>query len=150
MYLSTKTYGHEEGFSVAFRQWRAQSHCSKLHGYALKIKFTFAARDLDERNWVADFGGFKTLKEMLRTMFDHTTLVAADDPELEWFKQAHEKKILSMVLIDSTGCEKFAELVYNVTEVWMQENGLSPRVKLVAVEVAEHGANSAVFSIGAQ
>ena len=52
MYNSTKTYGHDVGLSCSFRQWRAQSHCSKVHGYALSVKFTFAAEKLDERNWV--------------------------------------------------------------------------------------------------
>ena len=35
MYRSSKTYGHEIGLSAAFRQWRAQSHCRLIHGYAL-------------------------------------------------------------------------------------------------------------------
>ena len=36
VWRSTKTYGHEEGLSCCFRQWRAtHSHCRLLHGYAL-------------------------------------------------------------------------------------------------------------------
>ena len=36
-----------------------------LHGYSLQFKFTFEARELDERNWVVDFGGLKPLKAWL-------------------------------------------------------------------------------------
>lgn len=32
LYQSTKTYGHDRGFSCAFRQWRADSHCRLIHG----------------------------------------------------------------------------------------------------------------------
>src|SRR5688500_7012818 len=77
-YLSTKTYGHEVGFSCAFRQWRAASHCSLIHGYALSIAITFEAEQLDDNNWVVDFGGMGSFKEWLTQTFDHTLLVAWD------------------------------------------------------------------------
>ena len=35
IHRATKTYGHDLGLSVAFRQWRADSHCRYLHGYAI-------------------------------------------------------------------------------------------------------------------
>ena len=80
-YQSTKSYGHEMGFSCCFRQWRADSHCRLLHGYALAFKFIFESKTLDVRNWVVDFGGLKPLKAMLQDTFDHTLLVAEDDPK---------------------------------------------------------------------
>jgi len=88
MYLSTKTFGHELGLSAAFRQWKADSHCRFLHGYALAVKFTFAAEELDVRNWVVDFGGLKGLKQILEDTFDHKTLVASDDPLWEMLNHA--------------------------------------------------------------
>lgn len=48
-YKSTKLYGHEIGLSAAFRQWRAESHCRFLHGYALAVRFEFEADELDVR-----------------------------------------------------------------------------------------------------
>lgn len=56
-FFSIKKYGHERGLSAAFRQWRADSHCKFLHGYSLEFEFEFGAHELDERNWVVDFGG---------------------------------------------------------------------------------------------
>lgn len=144
-YYSTKTYGHDLGLSAAFRQWRADSHCRFIHGYALSFKFEFEAEELDVRNWVVDFGGLKNLKGMLEDTFDHKLLVAEDDPEIEWFKEAERRGIAEIVVVKAGGCEKFAELVYNVTEQWMIDNGFSPRCKLVSVEVREHGANSAIY-----
>lgn len=145
MFKSTKTYGHEVGFSCAFRQWRANSHCKYLHGYALKIHLEFEAETLDERNWVVDFGGLKSLKAELEETFDHKTVVAQDDPELGWFKEAHHRGILQLVVIPSVGCEKFAELVYNKANAWLEANSYTPRCRVSKVEVHEHGANSATY-----
>jgi len=144
-YLSTKTYGHEIGLSCAFRQWKAHSHCNKLHGYALGVKFVFATAEPDRCGWVVDFGSLKSLKQMLQDTFDHTVLVANDDPELEAFHMMNNIGIAKVVVLEATGCEAFAELIYNCTEVWLQDNGYAPRVVLHSVEVSEHGANSAIY-----
>ena len=145
MHLSTKTYGHEVGFSCAFRQWRAESHCRLLHGYALGFKFTFQAEELDCRNWVVDFGGLKSLKQILADTFDHTTIIAEDDPYLEAFKSMHHHGCCRLVVLPAAGCEMFAKYVYEVAEQWLIDAGFAPRCKLVSVEVSEHGANSAIY-----
>jgi 6-pyruvoyltetrahydropterin/6-carboxytetrahydropterin synthase len=86
-YLSTKTYGNDRGLSCTFRQWRSShSHCSLLHGYSLGIKLIFESETLDDRNWVMDFGGLKAFKEWSEYMFDHTLVVAHDDPHLPFFQ----------------------------------------------------------------
>lgn len=144
MYLSTKQYGHDIGLSACFRQWRAESHCNQLHGYALAVKFIFGAEELDVRNWVVDFGSLKSLKGMLEDTFDHTLIVAEDDPKLEVFKQLGEHGVARVVVVPSCGCEMFAEMIFECTEVWLKDNGYAPRVKLISVEVKEHGANSAI------
>lgn len=143
-FRSTKTWGNDRGFSCAFRQWRAtHSHCSLLHGYALGFKFIFEAETLDEMSWVVDFGGMDSLKETFTNLFDHTTIVATDDPEIEWFREAHTKGMLNLVELPAVGCERFADLAYRVTQQWLEDKGYAPRVFLVSVEVSEHGANSA-------
>jgi len=139
---STKTYGHEVGLTCAFRQWRAQSHCRFLHGYALAVHFEFEADELDVRNWVVDFGSLKSLKGWLSDLLDHTTLVASDDPEIETFRDLDRRGLIQMREIPSTGCEATAELIFRAAQVWLADNGYSPRVRLVSVEVREHGANS--------
>jgi len=145
-WLSTKTYGHNLGFSTAFRQWRAQSRCRLIHGYALSFKFVFATNELDARNWAVDFGGLKPLKQILEDTFDHKTIVALDDPEIEWFREGQRRGVLDLVELPAGGCEKFAEFVYEVAEQWLIDAGFSPRCRLVSVEVSEHGANSAIFT----
>ena len=143
-YASTKTYGHEVGLSACFRQWRAQSHCRLLHGYALAVRFEFEADELDARHWVVDFGSLKTLKGWLEATFDHKTLVAEDDPLLPLMREMAAAGLCEVVVVPATGCEAFVRLIFAAAEDWLARNGYAPRVRLASVEVREHGANSAV------
>lgn len=145
-YKSTKTYGHELGLSCCFRQWRAESHCRLLHGYALSIRLVFEAEELDVRNWVVDFGSLKSLKQMFVDTFDHKLLVAEDDPDKDDICALAGMGIADVIVVPAVGCEKFAEYVFGATEVWLQSNGYTPRVKLISAEVCEHGANSAIYT----
>ena len=144
-YISTKTYGHEVGLSACFRQHRAESHCHLLHGYALAVRFEFGSTELDVRNWVVDFGGLKPLKGMLEDTFDHTLLVAEDDPQREALVALEKLGLARVVIVPATGCEKFAELIFECTEQWLLDAGYGDRVTLLSVEVKEHGANSAIY-----
>ncbi len=144
-YRSTKTYGHEVGLSACFRQWRAQSHCRFLHGYALAVHVEFEADELDVRNWVVDFGSLKSFKGVLENTFDHKTLVAEDDPELETFKAMETLKLAQVVVVPATGCEAFAKLIFDYAEIWLADNGYSPRVRCTHVTVREHAGNSASY-----
>lgn len=146
MYVSTKTYGHERGYAVAYRQWRADSHCNLIHGYSLSFHFEFEADELDVRGWVVDFGSLRSLKDKLDDWFDHTLLVAQDDPEFSSFEELHRKKMCRMVVVERTGCEALSKFLYDyVACSWLPENGYAPRVRLRRVQVAEHGANSAWY-----
>jgi 6-pyruvoyltetrahydropterin/6-carboxytetrahydropterin synthase len=119
------------------------------HGYALSFKFVFGTSDLDVRNWCVDYGSLKPLKAILEDTFDHTWLVAEDDPKLEVIRDLDRVHgIAKVVVVPAVGCEKTAEMVYEVTEQWLKDAGYSPRVHLVSVEVAEHGANSAIYTKG--
>jgi 6-pyruvoyltetrahydropterin/6-carboxytetrahydropterin synthase len=140
IYGSTKQWARIS--STTFRQWKADSHCNLDHGYDLEFEATFEARELDKRNWVVDFGSLKSFKGWLEQMFDHTSLVAEDDPQLEWFKKAHELMIKDIRIVVATGCEATARMCFEVLEMWLQDNGYSPRVKLIKLEVREHGGNS--------
>lgn len=148
MYISTKTFGHQLGLSACFRQWKAESHCRFLHGYALSIRMEFEADQLDRRNWVVDFGSLKGFKAMLEGTFDHKMLVAKDDPQLKAMLDLVDIGVAEVIVVDATGCEAFAKLIFECGEVWLKDNGYAPRVRMRMVEVSEHGANSAIYREG--
>ena len=151
-FYSTKTYTHAEGLSCCFRQWRAShSHCRFLHGYALSIELRFEADQLDERRWVVDFGGMKDVKILLHDLFDHTTLVAADDPELPRFRGLSDAGLIDLRVVADVGCEAFCLLVYEHVHAWLaryEPSVGSPRVSLASVEIREHQGNAARYEPG--
>jgi 6-pyruvoyltetrahydropterin/6-carboxytetrahydropterin synthase len=148
-FFASKTYTHAEGLSCCFRQWRAShSHCRFLHGYAIEVEIRFVAEQLDERRWVLDFGGMKEIKEALRDLFDHKTLIAADDPELQRFRDLNDAGLIDLRVVPDVGCEAFALLIYEQVQAWLarQEPDHGQRGLTVAsVEVREHAGNAASF-----
>jgi 6-pyruvoyltetrahydropterin/6-carboxytetrahydropterin synthase len=134
-FISTKVF---DGFSCVFRQWKAEgTHCRFLHGYGISFKVWFKG-DLDERNWVWDFGGMKRAKGTIDGMnpkawmehtFDHTMIVAQDDPFLESFKRMDEAGVAQVRLVPATGAERFAQYVYQKLNTFVQEE-TEGRVKL--------------------
>lgn len=147
IYRSTKRYDHSEGLSCCFRQWRAtHSHCRLLHGYALSFRFVFAARELDHRNWCVDFGGLKSIRAWLHEQFDHTVLIAEDDPARAHFKDMAEAGLIDLRILPAVGCEATARYVFDHAQEFVDRE-TAGRVWLESVEVAEHGGNSALYSL---
>ena len=151
MYKSTKLF---DGFSCCFRQWKAEkTHCKFLHGYGISFRVTFEGK-LDHRNWVWDFGGMKraeTLidglqpKAWMDYMFDHTVIVAIDDPDLKYFQTMNDSGIIQLRVIEATGAEKFAEFIFNKLNTFVDEE-TDGRVKVAQVEFMEHSKNTAIYS----
>ena len=112
-YQIIKTLGPENGFTCAYRQWRAKSDCKYIHGYSLGFRFIMETTELDENSWVYDFGSFKEIRKWIKDNFDHTLLIAKDDPEKDFLISFVDKKIAKVIEFPDVGCEKFAEYTYN-------------------------------------
>lgn len=151
MFISTKVF---DGFSCVFRQAKAEgTHCRFLHGYGISFKVWFKG-ELDERNWVWDFGGMKRAeteidgmnpKMWMDHMFDHTMLVATDDPFLESFRRMDEAGVIQLREVPATGAERFAQYIYEKLNAFVVEE-TKGRVKVLKVEFREHGKNSAIYA----
>ena len=149
-FKSTKLF---DGFSCVFRQWRAEgTHCRFLHGYGVSFRVWFEG-ELDERNWVWDFGGMKRAKgtidgmnpkAWMDYMFDHTTIIAEDDPGLGGFKTMNDLGIIQLRIIPAVGAEQFAKYIYEKLNTFIQEE-TEGRVKIVRVEFMEHAKNTAIY-----
>ena len=149
-FQSTKLF---DGFSTVFRQWKAEgTHCRFLHGYGVSFRVWFEG-ELDERNWVWDFGGMKRAKntidgknpkEWMDYMFDHTTIVATDDPGIGGFRTMNELGIIQLRELEAVGAEQFAKYIYEKLNTFVQEE-TSGRVSVVRVEFMEHAKNTAIY-----
>lgn len=145
-FLSTKRFGP---ISTGHRQWRDDGHCAFLHGYGRTVKVEFSGSHLDEKMWMVDFGALRGLKQWLESEWDHRMLIASDDPELETFKDLHDRGILSLNILDVTkgygpGIEASCKYVYDKfdAEVRAQTQG---RCWVESVEIWEHENNSAIY-----
>ena len=142
-----------DGFSTCFRQWRANTtHCQYLHGYDVEFEVTFEG-DLDHRNWVWDFGGMKRAKnlidgrqpkEWMEFMFDHTVVVAEDDPDMQNFVDMDNRGVIQLRVLEAVGAEKFAEFLYHKLNDFVQLE-TEGRVKVVKVKFMENHKNSAIY-----
>jgi 6-pyruvoyltetrahydropterin/6-carboxytetrahydropterin synthase len=117
-----------------------------------------------------DFGGLKQFKQWADDTFDHTLVVAQDDPMLDFFKHMNEivdiesKDLLSKLpyergalcdlrIVEGVGCEMFAKMAYDkmaeLLTILKQDGGdrypVNSSVRVKSVEVFEHGANSATY-----
>ena len=140
-FKSTKSF---TGFPCTHRQWRAESHCRFVHGYSREFHFEFAASELTKEGWVVDFGGLKEVKKWLEQIFDHTFLVAQDDPELEAFKALDKTGTIQLRVLPNPGMEGSAEYVY-LEASKILESLYGKRAWITKVEVCENDKNSAIF-----
>ena len=142
-----------DGFSTVFRQWKAETtHCRFIHGYGISFKVYFEG-ELDERNWVWDFGGMKRAvnkidgmspKAWMDYMFDHTLVVAEDDPFKNAFLEMDGAGAAQVRVIPATGAEKFAEYIFNKINEFVKTE-TENRVRVVKVKFMEHGKNAAYY-----
>jgi len=149
-FQSTKLF---DGFSTCFRQWRANgTHCKFIHGYGISFRLWFEG-ELDEKNWVWDFGGMKRAKgtidgmspkEWMDYMFDHTLLVADDDPFKEAFIKMGEAGAAQIRILPATGAERFAEFIFNKVNDFVNKE-TEGRVRVTRVEFKEHEKNTAIY-----
>ena len=143
-----------DGFSTVFRQWKAEeTHCRFIHGYGISFKVYFEG-ELDHRNWVWDFGGMKRAKtlidgkqpkEWMDYMFDHTLIVAEDDPYLNAFREMGTAGVAQVRIIPATGAEKFAEFIFNKINEFVKTE-TENRVRVTKVKFMEHGKNAAYYT----
>ena len=118
-----------------------------------------------------DFGGLKEFKAWADDMFDHTLVIAKDDPYLPFFQQManlgnipssgmgqqdfdklkpfERGAVCNLKVVDAVGCEMFAKMCYDkMAELLASGNmryPINPTVRVKSVEVFEHGANSATY-----
>jgi len=118
-----------------------------------------------------DFGGLKEFKAWADSMFDHTLVIAKDDPYLPFFQQManlgnipssgngnqdfdklkpfERGAVCNLKVVDGVGCEMFAKMCYDKMAELLASGDMrypiNPTVRVKSVEVFEHGANSATY-----
>jgi 6-pyruvoyltetrahydropterin/6-carboxytetrahydropterin synthase len=86
----------------------------------------------------------KQPKVWMDYMFDHTMIIAEDDPELRAFQQMDTAGVAQVRVIPATGAEKFSEYIYNKLNEFVKTE-TDNRVKVIKVKFMEHGKNAAYY-----
>ena len=86
----------------------------------------------------------KSPKEWMDYMFDHTVVVAEDDPGIKGFETMDKLGVIQLRIIPATGAEKFAEYIYNKLQEFV-DTETEGRVKVTKVKFMEHGKNAACY-----
>lgn len=146
-YKWTSTKEWIDAFPCAYRQWKSGTSCALIHGYAFSIRLFFGCDTLDARAWCADYGGMKDLKDILQSQFDHTLLVAEDDPHIDLYDEMEKRGIAKLTRLPRVGCEGLADMIYKyVNAVYIPDHwgkGESDRIWCYRVEVRETQSNMA-------
>lgn len=99
-----------ERYPAAHRQWRHDGHCRLIHGHNWSFEFEFSCEVMDGSGFVVDFGKLGWLREWLEERFDHTLLVAEDDPEREFLVEVLGNEGFAVVVVVPDGsAEALAE-----------------------------------------
>lgn len=127
------------GYPCCHRQWRDDGHCSYLHGYDRWVEIEWEG-ERDHRGWVVDFGSLRDIKQWLEAQYDHTTLVAEDDPAIDHLTHLHHLGVLDLRVQDPT-MEGMAYAVAAYVTDWTTRN--VPLARVVRVDCWENEKNCA-------
>ncbi len=78
-------------------------------------------------------------------MFDHTVVVAEDDPGIKGFQTMDQLGVIQLRIVPAVGAEKFAEYIYGKLSTFVKEE-TGGRVRVKQVEFREHGKNTAIYA----
>jgi len=84
-------------------------------------------------------------KAWMEYMFDHTVVVAEDDPELDNFRDMHDRGVIQLRVVEAVGAEKFAEYLYHKLNDFVQLE-TEGRVRIAKVKFMENHKNSAIYA----
>lgn len=161
-FTCTKTF---DCVSTAHRNWRAASNtnrdskkCSLIHGYTKTFTFVFGCEELDEFQWVYDYGTTSTgkertmtkLKNFINNDLDHGVTTDSDDPKLSLLEEMHDNELIKLIVIPvengaSGSVEGLCRYIYNVFDPQLREE-TNGRVWIESVTISEHHKNSSTFT----
>ncbi|ODQ99759.1 hypothetical protein BST27_27775 [Mycobacterium intermedium] len=100
-----------------YRSWARQGKHVYLHGYELTFDIEFACAETEpDSDVVLNHGVLKDVCKELRRQFDHTTLIAADDPHLKLFEMLAERGVIDLRIMISTGMQASAAWVFDTVD----------------------------------
>ena len=83
-------------------------------------------------------------KDWMNFMFDHTLIVAEDDPFLHAFEKMDEAGVAQVRIVPAVGAERFAQFVFEKINEFVNKE-TEGRVTVKKVEFRENNKNAAIY-----
>lgn len=142
-YVSRKRW---DDLSCVHRNWRGAERMQVLHGYARSVEIEFIASYLDHSGVVIDFSSLSSVKNILENQFDHTLLVAEDDPLRESFTSLADQGAADIRLMQSVTLEGSAAWVVEHVSTVVRKL-TDGRVSISRVEIREGPKNAVIMNV---
>ena len=130
------------------RSWAHEGRGFFLHGYERSFEVEFACAEVEPgTGFVVDLRTLKAVRAALRHQFDHTTLIAEDDPHRDAFEMLAERGVIDLRIMDNSGMEGSAAWVFEAAEriIGLATSG---RVWVSRVEARESRNHSVTLTTG--
>jgi 6-pyruvoyl tetrahydropterin synthase len=99
------------------RSWANHGKRFFLHGYDRTFEVEFGCAETEPgTGLVIDGNSLNEVGTPLRYQFDHTTLIAQDDPQRDLFELLAERGVIDLRIMDNTGMEGSAAWVFDTAE----------------------------------
>ncbi|OSC41443.1 6-carboxytetrahydropterin synthase [Mycobacterium decipiens] len=129
------------------RSWSRQGKRFFLHGYERTFEIEFACTETESRSGlVVDTSCLRDIRAALRRQFDHTTLIAADDPQRDLFELLADRGVIDLRIMDSTGMEGSAAWVFDTAER-IVARATGGRVWVSGIEARENRNNVVTLTV---
>ena len=118
-----------------------------LHGYERTFEIEFACAETEPgTGLVLDPAALKEVLAALRRQFDHTTLIALDDPDRDLFELLADRGVIDLRIMNNTGMEGSAAWVFDTVDsiVGRASRG---RVWVSRIKVRESDSNGVTLSV---
>jgi 6-pyruvoyltetrahydropterin/6-carboxytetrahydropterin synthase len=137
-----------DDFPCCHRSWAHPGKRFFLHGCERTFEVEFACAETEpSTGLVVDGSALNAVRTALRYQFDHTTLIAADDPQCDLFELLAKRGVIDLRIMDNTGMEGSAAWVFETAEriVGLATGG---RVWVSRIEARESRNNVVTLTAG--
>jgi 6-pyruvoyl-tetrahydropterin synthase len=108
---------HFDELPCCHRSWANRGKRFFLHGYERTFEVEFACAETEPgTGLVVDSSAIGEVRSALRYQFDHTTLIAQDDPQRDLFELLAERGVVDLRIMENTGMEGSAAWVFETAE----------------------------------
>lgn len=108
---------HFDDLPCCHRSWANPGKRFFLHGCERRFEVEFACAEIEpESGLVVDGDAVGEIRAALRYQFDHTTLIAANDPQRDLFELLAERGVIDLRIMDNTGLEGSAAWVFETAD----------------------------------